>query len=42
VVLLFVAIISKLIGTFIGASFDHLSRAQTWLVGWAMNSRGAI
>ena len=42
VILLFVAIVSKLIGTFIWASFDHLSRAQTWLVWWAMNSRGAI
>jgi Kef-type K+ transport system membrane component KefB len=41
-ILLFVAISSKMIGTFIGGAFDGLTKKKLFLIGWAMNSRGAI
>lgn len=42
VVIFFAAVISKLLGAFIIKSVTDFSSRQLHLIGWAMNSRGAI
>ncbi|RMF54937.1 cation:proton antiporter [Candidatus Woesearchaeota archaeon] len=42
IIILGVGIFAKIIAAFISKYFVKLSIVQTWLVGWAMNSRGAM
>tara|TARA_Y100000310_G_scaffold340549_1_gene436684 strand:- start:1344 stop:2342 length:999 start_codon:yes stop_codon:yes gene_type:complete len=42
IIVLCVAIIGKLGGTFLALPFTHFSWKQHYLIGWAMNSRGAV
>lgn len=40
--IIFVAILGKIIGTLLAKPFLDFTHQQLFLVGWAMNSRGAI
>ena len=42
IVILGVAIIGKLIGSIIVSFFSDITLKQSMLIGWAMNSRGAV
>ena len=41
-IVLSVAVIGKLGGTFLALPFTHFTWKQHYLIGWAMNSRGAV
>ncbi len=41
-IILVIAVTGKIIGSMIAKPFTHLTWKQLYLVGWAMNSRGAI
>lgn len=40
--IVFIAWLGKVLGVFIGAARSNFSKAQKWLMGWGMNSRGAV
>lgn len=42
IIILIIAITGKIIGSLIAKPFTHLTWKQLYLVGWGMNSRGAI
>ena len=41
-IIIALALVGKILGTFLTKHWTHLRNEQLWVVGWAMNSRGAI